>query len=53
MTTQSLPRFSLTGALIIAATVVVGLFGSLLDRALVATPAWRDLGVQADCVMSQ
>jgi len=33
--------------LIIAATVVSGLFGSLLDRAVVATPAWRDLGVQA------
>jgi hypothetical protein len=47
MTTPSLPRISLTGALIIAATVVVGLFGSLLDRAVVATPAWRGLGVQA------
>jgi hypothetical protein len=47
MKTQSLPRISLTGRLIIAATVVSGLFGSILDRALVATPAWRDLGVQA------
>jgi hypothetical protein len=47
MATQSLPRISVTAMLIIAATVVVGLFGSLLDRAVVATPAWRDLGVQA------
>jgi hypothetical protein len=47
MTTQSLPRSSLTGMLIIAATVVSGLFGSMLDRAFIATPAWRDLGVQA------
>jgi hypothetical protein len=47
MKTQSLPRLSLTGRLIIAAIVVVGLFGSFLDRALVATPAWRNLGVQA------
>ena len=47
MTTQSLPRISLAGGLIIAATVAVGLFGSLLDRAFVATPAWRQLGVQA------
>jgi hypothetical protein len=47
MTTRSLPRISVTPMLIIAATVVVGLFGSLLDRAAVATPAWRDLGVQA------
>lgn len=47
MKTQSLPRISVTGMLIIAAAVVSGLFGSILDRALVATPAWRDLGVQA------
>jgi hypothetical protein len=47
MTTQSLPRISLTGGLIVAATVAVGLFDSLLDRAFVATPAWRELGVQA------
>ncbi|MGE2815527.1 hypothetical protein ACQI5H_10320 [Mycobacterium heidelbergense] len=47
MTTQPLPRISVTPMLIIAATVVAGLFGSLLDRAVVATPAWRDLGVQA------
>ncbi len=47
MTTQSPPRISVTGMLILAATVVSGLFGSILDRALVATPAWRDLGVQA------
>ena len=47
MTTQSLPRISVTGMMIIAATVVSGLFGSMLDRALVATPAWHDLGVRA------
>jgi len=47
MTTRSVPRISLTGRLIIAATVVAGLFGALLDRALVATPAWRDLDVRA------
>ena len=47
MTTQSPPRFPLTGGLIIAATLVVGLFAPVLDRALVATPAWRELGVQA------
>lgn len=47
MTTPSTRRMSITGGLIIAATLVSGLFGSLLDRALVATPAWRDLGVQA------
>lgn len=47
MKTPQLPRISLTGKLIIAATVVSGLFGSILDRALVATPAWRDLGVRA------
>jgi len=47
MTTQSPPRISVTVMLIIAATVVSGLFSFSLDRALVATPAWRDLGVQA------
>jgi hypothetical protein len=47
MTTQSPSRLTLTGRLIIAATVVSGLFGSILDRAVVATPAWRDLGVHA------
>jgi hypothetical protein len=47
MTTQLRPHISLTGGLIIAATVVVGLFDSLLDRAFVATPAWHELGVQA------
>jgi hypothetical protein len=48
-TTASRPTrsTSVTGGLIIAATLVSGLFGSLMDRALVATPAWRDLGVQA------
>jgi hypothetical protein len=40
-------RMSITFGLVVAATVVGGLFGSLLDRALVATPAWRQLGVQA------
>jgi hypothetical protein len=47
MTTLSLPRIPVTGMLIIAATAASGLFGSVLDRALIATPAWRDLGVQA------
>jgi hypothetical protein len=47
MTTQPPRRFSLTGGLIVAAVLVIGLFASLLDRALVATPAWRELGVQA------
>ncbi len=45
--TQSKNRNMITGGLILAATVVSGLFGSELDRALVATPAWRSLGVQA------
>jgi hypothetical protein len=40
-------RSSITLWLVVAATVVGGLFSSLLDRALVATPAWRQLGVQA------
>jgi hypothetical protein len=40
-------RSSITLGLVVAATVVGGLFSSLLDRALVATPAWRELGVQA------
>jgi hypothetical protein len=40
-------RHSITLGLVVAATVVGGLFSSLLDRALVATPAWRQLGVQA------
>jgi hypothetical protein len=40
-------RTSITLGLVVAATVVGGLFSSLLDRGLVATPAWRHLGVQA------
>jgi hypothetical protein len=40
-------RTSITFGLVVAATVVGGMFSSLLDRALVATPAWRHLGVQA------
>ncbi len=40
-------RIFVTGAVLVAATLAVGLFGSLLDRALVATPAWRNLGVRA------
>ena len=40
-------RTSITLWLVVAATVVGGLFGSLLDRALVATEAWRHLGVHA------
>jgi hypothetical protein len=47
MTAQPPPRISVTAMLIIAATVVSGLFSFGLDRALVATDAWRDLGVQA------
>lgn len=47
MTTRESGHVKLTGALIIAATVVAGLFGWELDRSLVATPAWRGLGVQA------
>lgn len=47
MTTRSKSPPSLIGGLLIAATVVTGLFGSSLDRALVATPAWHDLGVHA------
>ena len=39
-------RTSITLWLVVAATVVGGLFGSLLDRALVGTDAWRHLGVQ-------
>jgi hypothetical protein len=39
-------RKSITLGLVIAATAVGGLFSSMLDRALVATPAWRHLGVQ-------
>ena len=38
---------SITRGLVLAAIVVSGLFGSLLDRATVATPAWRHLGVGA------
>jgi hypothetical protein len=38
---------SMTPGLVVAATMTGGLFGSLPDRALVATPAWRQLGVQA------
>ena len=40
-------RTSITLGLVVAATVIGGLFSSLLDRALVATPAWRHLGVHA------
>jgi hypothetical protein len=40
-------KTSLTRALLLAATLVGGLFGWPLDRALVATPAWRELGVDA------
>jgi hypothetical protein len=40
-------RTSITLRLVVAATLVGGLFGWMLDRALVATPAWRHLGVHA------
>jgi hypothetical protein len=38
---------TLTRSLVVAATVVTAANGSLLDRALIATPAWNYLGVQA------
>lgn len=47
MTSQSMPRISVTGMLIIAATMVSGLFSFGLDRALVAADAWRHIGVLA------
>ncbi|MCV7199886.1 hypothetical protein [Mycobacterium angelicum] len=47
MTEQSMRRLSLTETLTMAAVLVGGLFGSLLDRSLVATPAWQRLGVSA------
>jgi hypothetical protein len=40
-------RTAITRGLLVAAVVVGGLFGWELDRALVATPAWRELGAQA------
>jgi hypothetical protein len=40
------PR-SATRGLLIATTAVGGLMGSLLDRIVVATPAWQHLGAQA------
>jgi hypothetical protein len=46
-------RKSITLGLVIAATAVGGLFGSMLDRALVATPALRHLGIQAWADFSQ
>jgi hypothetical protein len=39
-----MPARSVTRGLLIASTAVGGLMGSLLDRAVVATPAWRKLG---------
>lgn len=38
-------RGSWTRGLVLSTLVVLGLFGSLVDRALVATPAWQHLGV--------
>jgi hypothetical protein len=40
-------RTAITRGLLIAATAIGGLFGWELDRALVATAAWRDLGPEA------
>jgi hypothetical protein len=40
-------RPSLTETLVLAAVLVGGLCGSLLDRSFVATPAWRSLGAVA------
>lgn len=37
----------ITRGLVVASLVVGGLTGGLLDRALVATPAWEHLGAQA------
>lgn len=37
----------LTRGLLVAVVVAAGLFGSQLDRALVTTPAWQQLGVRA------
>jgi hypothetical protein len=47
MTGTPVRRLSLTELLMLAAVLFGGLFGSLLDRSLVATPAWRRLGVAA------
>jgi len=47
MTGKPIRRLSLTETLVLAAVLVGGLFGSLLDRSLVSTPAWRRLGVVA------
>ncbi len=38
---------SVTRWLVLATLVVLGLFGSSIDRALVATPAWAQLGAPA------
>ncbi|MDQ2881747.1 MAG: hypothetical protein M3Y48_11115 [Actinomycetota bacterium] len=40
-------RRSWTRGPVIASAVVGGLMGSLVDRSLIATPAWEQLGVQA------
>jgi hypothetical protein len=47
MTGKPIRRLSLTETLVLAAVLVGGLFGSLLDRSLVSTPAWQRLGVVA------
>ena len=47
MTGKPVRHLSLTETLVLAAVLVGGIFGSALDRSLVATPAWRHLGVVA------
>jgi len=47
MPEKSMRRLSVTELLVLAAVVIGGLFGSLLDRSLVATPAWQRLGAAA------
>ncbi len=42
---SSVTRGSVTRWLVLATLVVLGLFGSLVDRVFVATPAWEHLGV--------
>ncbi|MGH3546625.1 MAG: hypothetical protein ACRDQU_00565 [Pseudonocardiaceae bacterium] len=40
-------RSSLIRGLIVASAVIDGLMGGIPDRALIATPTWTQLGVQA------
>lgn len=47
MPQKSMRRLSVTEIFVLAAVLIGGLFGSLLDRSLVATPAWERLGASA------